>query len=210
MITSCFNKWDSDKFQSVTISICDDKNKRGELYKDLVPKKKFYDIWKNNIGKIPEIDNNIYFIREYFKEVLFRLDPEKVYNDLRYEVVLCAEENEIQGHIVAGWLSLLLGALVADGRAEDYYVERSERPSYIKDELERIMKEEMEMYNFHSVKAAYLYKQSELLEDKADLVEKMGGCGDGYRQGACYLRCDADMAEDEYCENLKQLKLTNN
>ena len=43
-----------------------------------------------------------------------------------------------------------------------------------------------------------------------ELEEKTGKCYDGYRQTACFLRCDADMAEDEYRELQRQKKLKKN
>lgn len=52
---------------------------------------------------------------------------------------------------------------------------------------------------FKSLRALYLFEKGERLEAKADeLEEKTGKCYDSYRQTACFLRCDADMAEEEY------------
>ena len=64
------------------------------------------------------------------------------------------------------------------------------------------------MRGFKSLRALYLFEKGEKLEAKADeLEEKTGKCYDDYRQAACFLRCDADMAEHEYRELQNQKKL---
>ena len=219
--TSCYQKW-NNAFQCVSIS--GDRGKKvnfeGKFYKDLAPKKAFWEVWENNIGKISEEENNKFYIREYYRQVLSKLDPYEVYSDLDGKAMLCYENADqfCHRHIVAAWLELLLGVEVPEvevktkttkiGDEEVTYLsmDRVDRPSYIKEYLEELLKEEMEMYGFKSVRAAYLYKQSILPEDKASLVEAMGYSGDSYRQEACYLRCEADMAEDEYKERLRRLK----
>ena len=37
-----------------------------------------------------------------------------------------------------------------------------------------------------------------------ELEEKTGKCYDHYRQEACFLRCEADMAEDDYKAQQRQ------
>ena len=66
-----------------------------------------------------------------------------------------------------------------------------------------------ELVKFYLSKSSFsLFEKGEKLEAKADeLEEKTGKCYDGYRQTACFLRCDADMAEDEYRELQNQKKL---
>ena len=63
------------------------------------------------------------------------------------------------------------------------------------------------MRGFKSLRALYLFHKSEKLETLANkLEEKTGKSYDDYRQAACYLRCDADMAEDEYREKKRLIK----
>lgn len=69
------------------------------------------------------------------------------------------------------------------------------------------------MKGFNSVRALYLFEQSERLEQRADEMEErmlndnsltrkqiyqFSDTVNGYRQGACYRRYDADIAEDEW------------
>ena len=90
----------------------------------------------------------------------------------------------------------------------DIRVEEIDRPEYIKDYLEDAMRLNRNMRGFKSLRALYLFEKGEKLEAKADeLEEKTGKCYDDYRQMACFLRCDADMAEAEYRELQNQKKL---
>ena len=70
------------------------------------------------------------------------------------------------------------------------------------------MRQNRNMRGFKSLRALYLFERGEKLESKADELEKKTGkCYDSYRQTACFLRCEADMAEDEYRALEKQKKL---
>ena len=93
-------------------------------------------------------------------------------------------------------------------KAKDYQTEETDRPEYIKQYLDDAMRLNRNMRGFKSLRALYLFEKGERLEAKADeLEEKTGKCYDGYRQTACFLRCDADMAEDEYRELHRQKTL---
>ena len=45
---------------------------------------------------------------------------------------------------------------------------------------------------------------NEIFAKVAELEEKTGKCYDHYRQEACFLRCEADMAEDDYKAQQRQ------
>ena len=75
------------------------------------------------------------------------------------------------------------------------------------------MKLNRNMRGFKSLRALYLFEKGKKLEAKAnELEEKTGKCYDYYRQIACFLRYDADIAEDEYkkLQNQKNLIKTQN
>lgn len=190
-----------------TYSISGDRGKladyKGECYSKLAPKKSFWQVWHDNIGKISEEENNKYYIEEYYKEVLSKLDPESVYDELLGSTLLCYEKNDefCHRHIVAAWFELLLGVHVPE---INYIREEVSRPEYIKDYLEETIKNNINMKGFTSLRARYLFHKSELLEEKANKLEKENPdyCYDGYRQSACFLRCSADMEEDEYRKSI--------
>ena len=102
---------------------------------------------------------------------------------------------------------LSLGDSLAVGQMPDNSLNKS-YGDYIKDYLEDAMRLNRNMRGFKSLRALYLFEKGEKLEAKADeLEEKTGKCYDDYRQMACFLRCDADMAEAEYRELQNQKKL---
>lgn len=207
--TSSHNNWKSDKYITYSISgnHGKDANYQGRCYPKLAPKLSFWKTWHENIGKISDEENNRYYVQEYWNQVLSKLDPEQVYKELEYSVLLCYEENTefCHRHIVAAWFEILLDVNVPEQKAKDYMVEEIKRPEYIKQYLEDAMRYNRNMRGFNSLRALYLFEKGEKLEILAnELEEKSGKCYDGYRQAACYLRCDADEVEAKY--NKKQLK----
>ena len=114
--TSSHNDWQSDKYITYSISgnRGKDVNYQGKCYSELAPKLSFLKVWHNNIGRISEEENNRYYVQEYWNQVLSKLDPEKVFRDLDYSVLLCYEPNTefCHRHIVAAWFEILLGVKV--------------------------------------------------------------------------------------------------
>ena len=201
--TSSYKDWQSDKYRTYSISgnRGKDANYQGMCYSKLAPKLSFWKIWHKNIGLVSEEYNNRYYVQEYWNQVLSKLDPLQVYRELDNSTLLCYESNTEFGHrhIVAAWFEILLDVKVPEHRAKDYQIEEIERPEYIKQYLEDAMKFNRNMRGFNSLRALYLFEKGEKLEAKADeLEEKTGYCYDYYRQEACFLRCDADMAEEEF------------
>ena len=210
--TSSYKNWQSDKYRTYSISgnRGKDANYQGKCYPELAPKLSFWKIWHDNIGKVSEEENSRYYVQEYWNQVLSRLDPEEVYIELDNSILLCYEPNTefCHRHIVAAWFEILLGVKVKEVKSKDYQIEEIDRPEYIKQYLEDAMRLNRNMRGFKSLRALYLFEKGESLESKADeLEEKTGKCYDNYRQAACFLRGDADMAEDEYreLENQKML-----
>lgn len=188
-----------------TYSISGDRGKGanyiGKCYPALAPKLSFFKIWQSNIGIIKEEENNKFYIEEYYKQVLSKLDPEEVYKKIDNSILLCYEPSDIFCHrsIVAAWLELFLDIYVPEVKIVNNKLEIVKRPEYIKDYLEEIIKNNTNMREFNSLRALYLFEQGEKLEAKAnELEEKTGKCFDNYRQTTCFLRCDADEAEEKY------------
>ena len=210
--TSSYNNFKSDLFK--TVSISGDRGKgagyAGSCYPKLAPKLTFWKRWHENIGVIPEEENDRFYIEEYYKQVLSVLDPGKVYDDLNHSILLCYEgaDEFCHRHIVAAWFELFLNETVPETIANGVQTMDVSRPAHIKQVLEKVIKENKDMRGFNSLCALYLFEKSEYLEDQATkLEEETGKSHDGYRQAACYLRCDADEAEAEY--NAKQVKSKN-
>lgn len=211
--TSSYNNFKTDLYKSISIS--GDKGKKvgynKGYFKDLAPKKDFFEIWYKNINKISEEENNRYYIEEYYKQVLSKLDPEKIFSELRNSFLLCYEENTdfCHRHIVAAWLELFLTIEVNEVTVNGLSIKKIDRPEYIKPMLEEIIKKNINMRGFKSLRAVYLFDKSEELEKYANLMEeKHNKSYDSYRQAACYMRCEADIADDLYLEKQKRLTKT--
>ena len=130
--TSSYKDFKSDLYKGVSISFDKgkDANFKKGCYLDLAPKKTFWRVWKNNRGIVDEILNNTFYIEEYYKEILLKLDPEKVYRDLDNSFLLCYEENMefCHRHIVSAWLELFLDIEIKEVKVDNLYIEELQRP----------------------------------------------------------------------------------
>ena len=155
-------------------------------------------VWKNNRGIISEIENNTFYIKEYYNQVLSKLSPQEIYEQLDNSVLLCYEDNNefCHRHIVSAWLELFLDIEVNEKSCENDFMKTIEKPAYIKETLENIVKKEVNMRGFHSLRALYLFELGEKCEMKAHENERKNY--DSYMQAACFYRCDADEAEAIY------------
>lgn len=204
--TSSYKNWKSNLYDAYSIS--GDRGKKaeycGKYYSKLAPKLSFWKKWYDNIGIVSEEENNKYYIEEMYDKVLSKLDPEEVYRELDYSILLCYEDNEsfCHRHIVAEWFQLLLDVKVPEVKLNGSKFEEIERPKYIGEYLEYIMKKNKNMRGFNSLHALYLFEKGEKLEQIADDFERETGSIDNfYRQEACYLRSNADMEEEKYNKN---------
>ena len=206
--TSCYKNFQTELYRSCSISSDGGRNfgYKGDVYLPLVPKGDFLKVWEDNKGKISEEENTRYYIEEYYKEVLSKLDPQKVYRDLRYSTILCYENpgEFCHRHVVSSWLNLLLGNTIQPVTEIIWQNENITKiddcSSKYNEILEDVIRNNEKMCGFTSVRARYLFDCGEKLEALADKSEEENPdkCYDSLRQAACYLRCDADEAEAEY------------
>lgn len=174
----CTAKYENIKDNDLRlISISEDEGKKigftGETYKALAPRKDFSSKWHDNIGKISEEENNRFYIESYYKEVLSKLDINEVIKDLKYSILLCYENNNefCHRHIVAAWFELILGIEIDEIKVNKDETIVLDRPSYIKDVLEEIMKENIDMKGFNSIEALCLYENSIMYEKQAEIFK---------------------------------------
>ena len=167
-----------------TVSISGNRGKDagyvGECYPALAPKLSFWKIWHNNIGIIPEEENNKYYIEEYYKQVLSKLNIDKVYNDLDGAVLLCYENYDefCHRHIVAAWFELVLDRLTPEIIINSKITDVVEAPLYIKEYLEEVMINDLDMKGFNSLHALYLYNKGMKLEEKGKELQRMACVND--------------------------------
>jgi len=211
MVTSSYKNFDSDLYYCYSISGDGGKNARytGKKYPQLAPKITFWKKWNDNKGKVSEEENNKYYVEEYYKEVLSKLDPEEVYGVLKHRVLLCYEDSAefCHRHIVAEWLNILLNIDVPEVKCVNGELEPVERPKYIRDYLEEAMRKNLNMHGYNSLRAQYLFEESQRIKQEADNLEKkFGRSFEGYRQAASFLDYKANEEERKY-NNQRQPKI---
>lgn len=150
------------------ISISGDRGEKagfkGRCFPQLAPKKEFWEIWHNNIGKVPEEENTKYYISEYWNQVLSNLDPQEIFDMIpKGSILLCYEDNMefCHRHLVAFWLELFLGVSVSEVRENPRRetLTQLDRPEYLKGILETVIKENYDMDGFDTINEAYLNRK---------------------------------------------------
>ena len=133
------------------ISISGDRGRsvgfEGKAIPKLAPKKNFWDIWHNNIGKISEEENTKYYIEQYYKQVLSKVDIEELLKDEKDPILLCFEKGQefCHRHVLAEYIEITYGVKVRDIKIdENLNIEENERPEYIRKILEEVIQKEME------------------------------------------------------------------
>ena len=185
-------------------------------YVNLIPDRDFE-------GKIESEEKIREYIRYYYINVLSKLDPYKVYSELKCDRLVTFGDGEFShGYIVAAWLELYLGVDVKCVNQVEVNKKLVDvKPKWTMDILEDEIKKTIDnMKGFNSIMALYLFNQGEELEGKAyelenkilndksltkERIYKLSDTANSYRQSACFRRCDADMAEDEWRERRYKL-----
>lgn len=133
--------------QGNLISISGDRGKKasytGTCFPSLAPKLSFWKIWHDNIGKISDEENNYFYIKEYYEQVLKKLDASYIYEILDGSILLCYEGNLdfCHRHIVAFWLEKELQIDVPEIKLVANKMEIINRPQWIQDVLYDLMDE---------------------------------------------------------------------
>lgn len=146
------------------ISISGDRGKqvnfKGSRYLPMLAPK----IWIDRDEKIPEEEMIRYNMTEYFKQCLSKLDPEEVFNLIPDgSILLCSGDNDQLSHrlLFAFWIELFLGEKTSEvyENPKRETLRKLDRPEYLKDMFEEIIKEEYDMHGFDTIKEAYEYNR---------------------------------------------------
>lgn len=150
-----------------------DAGYQGASYPKLAPLFSFWKVWHDNIGKVPEEENNRYYVQEYWNQVLSKLDPKSVYDKLDNSILLCYESHTefCHRHIVAAWLELFLGVNVPEVVLQDNRIKEVTRPEYIKQYLEDAMRNDRDIQGAISLEASCLFEKREKLEKEMGFRE---------------------------------------
>ena len=131
------------------ISISGDRGKKvgfvGKAIPKFAPKKLFWEQWHNNIGKISNEENTKFYIQEYYKQVLLKVNIEELLQDEVDPILLCYEKGQefCHRHVLAEYIEIKYGIKVRDIRVDkDLNIEENKRPEYIKKILEEVIEKE--------------------------------------------------------------------
>lgn len=137
--------YNSCKFGNL-ISISGDRGKsvgfEGKALPCLAPRREFWEIWHDNIGKISEEENMRYYIKQYYEQVLVNVNFEEVLFHEKEPILLCYEDSNAfcHRHIVAEYLELKYGILVPEIiMTPDLQIRKKVRPENIKIILKEII-----------------------------------------------------------------------
>lgn len=127
------------------ISISGDRGKRvnfnGKAISLLAPKRSFWNEWHNNIGKVSFYDNTRYYIQEYYRQVLLKINVIQLLENEKEPILLCYEPSSdfCHRHILAEYLNLMYGIEVLEIEIDEIgEIVYKQRPKYIREILEEV------------------------------------------------------------------------
>ena len=133
------------------ISISGDRGKKvgfnGKAIPKLAPKRVFWEQWHNNIGKISDEENTRFYIQEYYKQVLSKVNIEELLMNEKDPILLCYEKGKdfCHRHVLAEYIEMIYGIKVRDIKIDkDLNIQENKRPEYIKLILEKVIEKEHE------------------------------------------------------------------
>ncbi len=132
------------------ISISGDRGRsvgfKGKAIPQLAPKRAFWNVWHDNIGKIPEEQNTKYYIEQYYKQVLSKVNIEELLRDEKDPILLCFEkgQNFCHRHVLAEYIELKYRIKVPDIIIdEELNIVENPKPEYSKKILLEVIEKSM-------------------------------------------------------------------
>ena len=101
----------------------------------------------DNIGKIPEEQNDRFYIEEYYKQVLSKVNIEELLKEEKDPILLCYEKGEqsCHRHVLAEYIEMKYGVKVRDIKVDEKLnVIENKRPEYIRNILRDIIEQDIE------------------------------------------------------------------
>ena len=123
------------------------------------------DLFASPLKMIPNQDNYPEFITLYYKEILSKLDPEKIYQELDNSVLVGANNDYCHRFIIAEWFKLFLDVNVPDVIIDDDYFKIIMGPGNIREHLERAIKETIDLKGYRSIRAYQLSENAKLVAE---------------------------------------------
>lgn len=133
----------------------------------LAPKRSFWMDWHNNVDNRTEEENLMFYMDNYYCQVLAQLDPQFIYDKYDNHILLCYEQEGLFCHryLVSAWLELMLGKKVHEIRKNDGgKIVISSRENIYLPLFEKVIRKYYNMGSFNSLRAAYLFNKISSLE----------------------------------------------
>ena len=150
-------------------------------------------------------DNIEQYIKEYYEEVLCKLDPTDILHKLNESYLTSDErcENLSKRNIVCEWIKLYTNEDINEMYIDEHgNIVKQERPKYIREILEKVIKDFIkDMKGFETLRGLYLYEKSEKFESIAMRYIEDKDIYLYYIKMSNLLRSEAESFEYIYHEN---------
>lgn len=138
---------------------------KGDKLKVLSPTIELLYEYKNHIQQLSEEENMRRYMQAYYSETLRGLDPGEVLDSLpEHPILICRGDHpeSYARHLAAFWFEIFLGIRTSEIKVNNKRetLTSMPRPTYLKEEFEKIIRENYPMGNYESIMAAYLYNKS--------------------------------------------------
>lgn len=146
IFTGSYDKCKAGNLISISFDKGKDAGFSGKAMLDLAPYRDFFHVWKNNIGKIPEEVNTRYYIEQYYRRVLSKVDVMGLLKNEKDPILLCYEESSqfCHRHVLAEYINIKYGIEVPEIEIdENLQIRVNKRPSNIRPILEEVMEKSL-------------------------------------------------------------------
>lgn len=145
------------------------------------PAERIWQIQYDQQSALSENDKLRFFVEQYYEAVLKYIQPETLLAQLKEGSVLLSNENPKYfgiRQIVAIWLELYYGLEVREVKSsEDGTLKTLPRNKYyssIKEMLEILIKQDIDMHGYTAICAAHAYEQAKKIADNEELCNTLG------------------------------------
>ena len=127
-----------------------------------------------DFNKLDDSSKKDDYIRQYYVDVLSKIDPQDLLDTLLNDTILVDYDDKIFRHLVAFWFELFLDIKTyeVEVNPKRETIKVVNRPDYLKEKLEKIIKEDYNLNGYESISAAYLYNKSKEKEEEYKLTLK--------------------------------------
>ena len=142
IFTGSYEKCKSGNLISISFDKGESAGFNGKTMIELAPFRDFFHTWRDNIGRIPEEENNRFYIEQYLSKVLEKVDIIELLKKEKDPILLCYEDSSdfCHRHVLAEYLNIKYGIFVPEIEInEKSEITIKERPKSIRSILEQVL-----------------------------------------------------------------------